>query len=304
MTLVMLVLGLVGLFFGGDWLVRGASAIALRLRIPPLVIGLTVVGFGTSTPELLVSLDAALRGASGIAIGNVVGSNIANILLILGVTAVIGPFMANLAELRRDLVWMMGSALACIPVFMGGLVGRPEGVLLTLGILAYVWICLRQAGSGEVPVIEIAPLWRSAVSVLVGIVALMIGARLLVDSATIIAQALGVSDAVVGLTIVAVGTSLPELATSVIAALRGARELALGNVVGSNIFNVLAILGITALVSPIPVESRFVAVDVPVMIGVSLLLVGMVWRLGGMGRAAGFGFLTAYAVYVAAMAAT
>ena len=303
MTALLFALGLAGLFFGGNWLVQGASAAALRLRIPPLVIGLTVVGFGTSTPELLVSLDAALRGASGIAIGNVVGSNIANILLILGVSALIGPFVGRFADLRRDLLWMSGAALIAVPVFMGGLVGRWEGAALFVGILVYIWVCIRTAGSGEEPEIEAAPLWKSALVTLGGLVVLMIGARLLVDSATEIARAFGVTEAVIGLTIVAVGTSLPELATSVIAAWRGQREIALGNVVGSNIFNTLAILGITALVSPIPVEPRFVVVDVPVMIAVSLLLVATIWRCEGMGRTAGAVFLAFYAAYVAAMAA-
>ncbi len=303
MTALLFALGLAGLFFGGNWLVQGASAAALRLRIPPLVIGLTVVGFGTSTPELLVSLDAALRGAGGIAIGNVVGSNIANILLILGVSALIGPFAARFGDLRRDLMWMTGAALVAVPVFMGSLVTRWEGAALFAGILVYIWVCIRTAGSGEEPGFEAAPLWKSALVTLGGLVVLMIGARLLVDSATEIARALGVTEAVIGLTIVAVGTSLPELATSVIAAWRGQREIALGNVVGSNIFNILAILGITAMVSPIPVAPRFEAIDVPVMIAVTLLLVATIRRFHGMGRIAGVAFLALYAVYVAAMAA-
>jgi cation:H+ antiporter len=303
-TYLVFALGLAGLFFGGNWLVQGASAIALRLRISPLVIGLTVVGFGTSTPELLVSLQAALRGASGIAIGNVVGSNIANILLILGIAAVIGPFTASLSALRRDLGWMLGAALITLPAFWGGMVGRWEGAALTLGILLYVTICLRQAGTEEAPAIAPAPVWKSTLVVLAGLATLLVGARLLVDSATDIARTFGVSEAVIGLTIVAVGTSLPELATSVVAAIRGERDIALGNVVGSNVFNILAILGITALVAPIPVEARFLAVDAPVMIAVSLLLVGTIWLGRGMGRAAGALFLALYLAYVAAMSLT
>jgi cation:H+ antiporter len=303
LTYVLFAIGLVGLFFGGNWLVQGASSLALRFRVPPLVIGLTVVGFGTSTPELLVSLQAAFAGASGIAIGNVLGSNIANILLILGISAVIGPIAANLGALRRDLAWMMGAALATIPVFWGGMVGRWEGLALTLGILTYIAVCLRQAGSEEAPEVALQPLWRSVLEVVGGLVLLLIGARLLIDSATDIARTYGISEAVIGLTIVAVGTSLPELATSVIAAFRGQRDIALGNVVGSNIFNILAILGITALVLPIPVEPRFLAVDVPVMIAVSLVLVAVIWLMKGMGRITGLVFLAAYAAYVAAMAA-
>ena len=304
MTYILFAVGLAGLFFGGNWLVQGASALALRFRVPPLVIGLTVVGFGTSTPELLVSVQAALAGAPGIAIGNVVGSNIANILLILGVAAVIGPIAANVGALRRDLGWMMGAALVTVPVFWSGMVGRWEGLLLFAGILLYIAICLRQAGSEDEPEVVPAPAWRATAEVVGGLVLLLIGARLLIDSATDIARTFGVSEAVIGLTIVAIGTSLPELATSVVAAFRGERDIALGNVVGSNIFNILSILGITALVTPIPVEARFLSVDVPVMIGVSLLLVAVIWFGKGMGRAAGAAFLLAYAVYVAAMAAT
>jgi cation:H+ antiporter len=303
LTCILFALGLLGLFLGGDWLVRGAGAVALRFRVPPLVIGLTVVGFGTSMPELLVSVQAALRGAGGIAIGNVVGSNIANILLILGVAAVIAPLAAEPRRLRRDLAWMTGAALATIPVFWSGMVGRPEGVALVLGILAYLYVCLRQAGTeAETPDIAQAPLWQSVLAILGGLAALLVGARFLIDSATEIARTFGISEAVIGLTIVAVGTSLPELATSVIAAFRGARDIALGNVVGSNIFNILAILGITALIAPIPVEARFLAVDVPVMIAVSLALVAALYVFRGIGRGLGVVFLALYVAYVAAMA--
>ena len=271
MPYILVALGLAGLFAGGHWLVTGASAMALRLGMAPLVVGLTVVAFGTSTPELLVSLDAALRGASGIAIGNVVGSNISNLL---------------------------GS----LPVFAGGLVGRAEGALLVGGIALYLWLCLRAPGPVETPEVAPAPLWRSVATILLGLVALVAGARFLVDGASEIARTLGVSEAAIGLTVVAVGTSLPELATSVIAAMRGQRELALGNVVGSNTFNVFAILGLTAMISPIPVEPRFLSVDVPVMIAVSLALVAAIWLAGGLGRRIGAVSLAAYAAYVATTA--
>jgi cation:H+ antiporter len=296
-TYILFALGLAGLFAGGNWLVQGASAIALRFRVPPLVIGLTVVGFGTSTPELLVSVQAALAGASGIAIGNVLGSNIANILLILGIAALIAPVAARMDTLRRDLGWMTAAAFATIPAFWNGMVGRWEGLALTLGILLYIGISLRQAGTEAAPEIEMAPVWKSALAVAAGLVALLVGARLLIDGATDIARTFGVSEAVIGLTIVAVGTSLPELATSVVAAVRGERDIAIGNVVGSNIFNILAILGITALIAPIPVEARFLSVDVPVMLAVTLLLVAVVWGLKGVGRATGALFVLAYAVY-------
>ena len=303
MSYILVVLGLAGLFAGGNWLVNGASALALRFGLTPFVVGLTVVGFGTSTPELLVSLDAALRGASGIAIGNVVGSNIANILLILGLSAVIGPLAARVADMRRDLVFMVAAAVLCLPLFASGFVGRIEGTILVAGIALYLWLCLRAPGPAEAVDVATAPLGKSLAVTALGLVTLVVGARLLVDGATDIARVLGVSEAVIGLTIVAVGTSLPELATSVIAAWRGQRDIALGNVVGSNVFNIFAILGVTALIAPIPVEARFLTVDVPVMIAVSLALVAALWLAGGVGRWIGAGFLLAYAAYIAVTAA-
>ncbi len=197
---------------------------------------------------------------------------------------------------------MLGAALATIPAFWSGMVGRWEGVALTAGILLYIAICLRQAGSEDAPEVAPAPLWKSALTVAAGLITLLVGARLLIDSATEIARTYGVTEAVIGLTIVAIGTSLPELATSIVAAFRGQRDIALGNVIGSNIFNILAILGITALITPIPVEPRFLAVDVPVMLAVSALLVAVIWWRGGVGRPAGALFLVAYAAYIAAMA--
>ncbi|HMO09493.1 MAG TPA: calcium/sodium antiporter [Paracoccaceae bacterium] len=303
MTYILFGFGLILLFFGGDSLVRGASAAALRLRVPPLVVGLTVVGFGTSMPELLVSLQAALRGAGDIALGNVVGSNTANILLILGLSALIGPMAAAFAGLRRDLGWMLAAALVCVPVLLDGAVSRIEGLALLAGIAAYILLALRQVGSAAAPEVATLAPWKATGLMLLGLAALVAGAHFLVDSATQIARAFGISEAVIGLTIVAVGTSLPELATSVAAALKGEREIALGNVIGSNVFNVLAILGATAAISPFAAGPRFLAVDVPVMIAVSVLLVAVLWWRGGLGRGAGIGFLALYALYVAAMGA-
>jgi cation:H+ antiporter len=294
--------GLVLLVLGGDWLVRGAVALAERFRVPPLVIGLTIVGFGTSAPELLVSLKAALSGRGGIAIGNVVGSNIANILLILGVAALIGPIAARMADLRRDLLWMLGSSALLVPLFWNGDLGRVEGAVLAVGILTYLAVCLRSAG--DEPAVEhaIMPGWQALGLVLVGFAALIGGAQLLVDSATEIARAFGVSEAVIGLTIVAVGTSLPELATTIAAAIKGQRDIALGNVIGSNIFNVLSILGLTALIAPIPVEARFMTLDVPFMLTVSVALALVIWRFHGFGRIVGAGMLLLYGGYIAGTA--
>ncbi len=300
MDWVILLGGLVGLLFGGEALVRGSVGIARRLAIAPLLIGLTVVGFGTSTPELLVSVDAALRGVPDIAIGNIVGSNIANILLIVGLSALVWPIRVLGGTLRRDTGVMMAAALVLIPVFWLGAIGRLSGAVLVAGLIAYlVWAYLRPgAGKAEDDPSPMVPLWQSALWVAVGLVALMLGARLLVDGAVSIARGYGVSEAFIGLTIVAVGTSLPELATSLIAALRRQSEIAIGNIVGSNIFNVLGILGVTAVIAPIPVAPRFLTFDLPVMIAVSLVLTSLLLTRPLIGRGVGVALLAGYAAYV------
>jgi cation:H+ antiporter len=292
--------GLVGLFLGGEALVRGAVGVARRLAIPPLLIGLTVVGFGTSTPELLVSVDAALRGVPDIAIGNIVGSNIGNILLIVGLSALIWPIRVMGSTLARDTAVMMAAAVALIPLFWLGEMGRLSGAVLVAGLAAYLVWAYRQPGPDlSIPdPSPMMPFWRSAVWVLVGLAALMLGARLLVDGAVSIARNFGVSEAFIGLTIVAIGTSLPELATSLMAALRRQSEIAIGNIVGSNIFNVLGILGVTAMIAPIPVAGRFLTFDLPVMIAASAVLTALLLRRASIGRATALGLLLAYAVYV------
>jgi len=298
--LALLLGGLVGLFLGGEALVRGAVGGARRLAIPPLLIGLTVVGFGTSTPELLVSVDAALRGVPDIAIGNIVGSNIGNILLIVGLSALIWPIRVLGGTLARDTAVMMAAAVALIPLFWLGEMGRLSGAVLVAGLAAYLVRAYRQPGPDLVihDPSPVMPLWRAAVWVVVGLGALMLGARLLVDGAVSIARDFGVSEAFIGLTIVAIGTSLPELATSLIAALRRQSEIAIGNIVGSNIFNVLGILGVTALIAPIPVAGRFLTFDLPVMIAASAVLTALLLLRPSIGRATGLGLLLAYAVYV------
>ena len=300
MDYLLIVAGLVGLFFGGEALVRGSVGIARRLAIPPLLIGLTVVGFGTSTPELLVSVDAALRGVPDIALGNVIGSNIANILLIVGISALVWPIRVQGATLRRDVTVMVVAALVLLPLFALGQMGRVAGLALFAGLLIY----LVQAYRSSVPEPEEeglpapASLPASLLWVALGLVALMTGARFLVDGAVAIARGHGISEAFIGLTIVAVGTSLPELATSLIAALRRQSEIAIGNIVGSNIFNILGILGATAMIATIPVAPRFLTFDLPVMIGVSAVLAGLLVMRPVVGRGVGGVMLLAYAAYV------
>ncbi|SEM96985.1 cation:H+ antiporter [Roseovarius tolerans] len=294
-----LLAGLAGLLIGGEALVRGSVGIARRLAMPPLLIGLTVVGFGTSTPELLVSVDAAWRGVPDIALGNVLGSNIANILLIVGISALVWPIRVQGRALSRDLGVMLAAALTLVPIFALGQMGRPAGLILFAGLVAYLVWAYRQPGEAapDLPGAAGSGL-MSALTVLGGLIALMLGARFLVDGAVSIARGYGISEAFIGLTIVAVGTSLPELATSLIAALRRQSEIAIGNIVGSNIFNILGILGVTAVIAPIPVAGRFLAFDLPVMIAVSLLLAGLLLMRPVIGRGVGALMLAGYGAYV------
>ena len=298
---LLLLAGLVGLFLGGEALVRGSVGIARRMAIPPLLIGLTVVGFGTSTPELLVSVDAAWRGSPDIALGNIVGSNIANILLIIGMSALVWPIKVMGATLKRDTAVMTLAALALVPIFALGEMGRLSGFILFAGLIAYlVWAYL-QPGEVVVEAEGIKPPSSMLISVLWvvgGLVALMAGARFLVDGAVSIARDYGISEAFIGLTIVAVGTSLPELATSLIAAFRRQSEIAIGNIVGSNIFNILGILGATAMIAPIPVAPRFLTFDLPIMIALSLVLTGLLLTQKVIGRGVGVAMLAGYGAYV------
>jgi cation:H+ antiporter len=302
-NLLLLAAGLVLLTLGADYLVRGAISFANRLGMPPLLIGLTVVGFGTSMPELLVSMQAALDGAPAIAVGNVVGSNIANILLILGLAATISPIPAMIPSLKRDMVMMLFAAVVMLGLGYLGLIGFLTGLAMFALLAAYLaWVTYtdrRRMSAEEAELVVKLAGWKEALFIAGGLAGLFIGANLLIDAATSIALQFGISEAVIGLTIVAVGTSLPELATSVVAAFRRQAEIALGNVVGSNIFNILGILGLTAMVVPVPVEASMASFDIPFMLGVSLALVALILLTGRIGRPAGVAMLAIYTGYVA-----
>lgn len=309
-----LVAGLCLLVAGGDGLVRGAVALARRIGVSPLLIGLTLVGFGTSTPELLTSLQAAVAGLPGISVGNVVGSNTANILLILGATAIITPVAASRAALWRDGSMMIIAALACVAVVLAGWLDRLSGGVLVLLLVAYiVYTYVRERRSHDASAVLHEAEGTLADSrlrspCLAGLVAVgglaltMLGAKLLVDSASGIARDFGVSETIIGLTVVAVGTSLPELVASMTAALRRQTDLALGNIIGSNIYNVLGILGVTALVHPIPVPPEIARLDVWVMLAASVALVVGVGTGLRLNRMEGLLFLLGYAVYIGALA--
>jgi cation:H+ antiporter len=299
---IMMLGGLALLLGGGEGLVRGGVAFATRMRLPMAVVGAVVLGFGTSMPELLTSLSAALAGAPGIAVGNVVGSNIANILLILGVAAVIAAVPGDTAS-TEDRVWLLAAtALGVAILVLSPVVGRVQGAILLGALVLYIWRALSREGDAA-PGLEVEgmPGWRIAALILIGLGALMAGAWLLVTGATGIARALGVAETVIGLTVVAVGTSLPELATSVAAARKGEAGLALGNILGSNVFNVLAILGLTAVIVPIPVPPGLTSVDLVVFAGAALALLAFL-AAGRIGRGGGLALLAAYVGYVAWLA--
>jgi cation:H+ antiporter len=295
------IVGLVILIFAGDALVKGAVNLALRLGLPTLVISLTVVAFGTSAPELLVSVQAILDGASGLALGNVVGSNTANVLLVLGIPALIATLHTSGHETRRDYLYMLGATVLFIALCLTGTLVWWHGLIL-LAALAAVLAATFLSSRGEEVAVEGAepglPGWKLSVFLIVGLIGLPLGASLLVDGATSIARAFGVTETVIGLTLVAIGTSLPELATTVMAAIRRHADVALGNVIGSNLFNLLGIIGVAVLVGPIPVERTFLVLDLWIMLGATLLMVPFVFLGRDITRGWGFGLVGLYGAYL------
>jgi len=306
-----LLAGVAFLVAGAELLVRGASRLALALRIPPLIVGLTVVAFGTSSPELAVSIEAALAGHADIAIGNVVGSNIFNVLLILGAAALVAPLRVSSQLVRLDVPVMIVVSVMLLSMAWDGRIGRLDGVLLLVALLAYLAYLFR-AGRKAAAETEPDPgrQGRGAIAfaldggfIVAGLILLVLGSDWLVEGSRLIATRMGVSELLIGLTVVAAGTSLPELATSVVAAVRGERDIAVGNVVGSNIFNILAILGIAATVAPAGLVASAAAAtfDIPVMTAVAVVCLpvfvgGTIERWeGGLFVA----YYIAYAVYLA-----
>tara|TARA_R110002110_G_scaffold18212_3_gene76722 strand:+ start:6819 stop:7859 length:1041 start_codon:yes stop_codon:yes gene_type:complete len=328
--------GLVILLVCGDLLVQGSVSLAARYGVSPLLIALTVVAFGTSVPELLVSIRAALSGAPGIALGNVVGSNIANILLILGLPAVIRPIACMGRTVPHNMLILMATSVLLIVFSFIGPLGLWQGIVLLGSLVAYLaysgWDArmnpytadceatvtatpditadaFDSGGAGynthNLPHGDINPLKLSrraiAAKILIGIAGLPIGARFVVDGGTEIAQFFGVSDAVIGLSLIAVGTSLPELATSVMAVFRRNDDMVVGNIIGSNIMNILAILGITALITPLPVAPDFLHVHLWVMLGSAVMLLPLAMTRSKVGRPTGLIFLAAYGAYLYAV---
>jgi cation:H+ antiporter len=279
--------GLVLLFFGGEGLVRGSSALALRLGLTPLVVGLTVVAFGTSAPEMVVSVQATLAGRGAVAIGNVIGSNSLNIGLILALTALICPLRVKLQILRIDMPIMVGASILAAWMLSDLAIGRMEGAVLFAGIIAYTAFTVRYAKRMNVsPEVEAefaravpaarGSLWRDLLLIIAGLGLLAAGSHFLVEGATRLARGFGIDEAIIGLTIVALGTSMPELVTCIVAALKKEPDIALGNIIGSNIFNMLGILGMAALVRPMTGEGIKMT-DLYVAIAFAVALVPMLW---------------------------
>lgn len=301
MDLLKVAVGLAILVVAGDGLVKGAVNLALRLGIPALVVSLTVVAFGTSAPELLVSVQAVLDGAPGLALGNVVGSNTANVLLVLGIPALLATIHTSTCETRRDFLYALGATVLFIGLCLTGVLVWWHGFVL-LGALAAILAATFGASRQHAVELDDAepglPGWKLAAFLVLGLIGLPIGASLLVDGATDIALIFGVSETVIGLTLVAVGTSLPELATTVMAALRGRADVALGNVIGSNMFNLLGIMGIVVFVGPVPVDAAFLQKDLWVMLAATLVLIPFVFLRRDITRGWGAALTALYLGYL------
>ena len=304
MSYLLIFLGVVLLYAGGELLVRNASHLARTFGLSSLVIGLTVVAFGTSAPELATTLLSTLGGSPEVAVGNVIGSNIANIGLILGLTALVYPLQSARAFIRRELPFMIVTGILLFPIFWDGMVARYESAGLLALLLGYLGYQFRRGGAGEGAGSNSSgervatPTWRAWLGVALGIGVLVVGAQALVNGAVTVAQGFGVPERVIGLTLVALGTSLPELASSLVAAVRREADIILGNVVGSSIFNSLAILGLTALVYPIRVNYADVQLDLWVMLGLSVFVLPLMLGRYRLGRSGGAVLLTLYAVYM------
>ncbi len=305
--------GFIYLLFGADLLVRGSVSLARRLHVPPVVIALTVVAFGTSLPELVVAVRAALTGFPTLVLGNVVGSNIANVLLVGGVTALVYPLRAGEGTVRRDSAAMVGASVLFFALCLTGTLSLWMGLLLLAVLLIISTITGREAAQEyrkadvRTPIEWVLGLpsavWLVSLFIVLGLVGLPLGAKMVVESATEIATQWGVSEAVIGLTVIAFSTSLPELATTVVTAIQRRTEMAMGAIIGSNFFNLLAVMGVGVVASPvgIPVPHGFLLLDLPLMVASSLALCLYIWRGRAIGRVSGALFAAAYVGYVAVL---
>lgn len=316
---LMVLAGIAVLLYGGDLLVRGATALARRAGIPALLVGLTIVAFGTSAPEMVVSAAAAIEGSPGLAIGNIVGSNIANVLLVLGLPAILAPMATGQTGLARNTIIALAATALFIALGLDGELGMQDGLILAVGIVAYIlYLAISARTAKDDPLVaELTDVdqmdglpqtgGRIALFTLAGLVLLPVGAQLIVTGGAGLAEAFGVSEAVIGLTILAFGTSLPELATAMVAAARRQAEMAIGNVVGSNVFNIFAVGGITGIAAagatgaPAPVDAEFIRFDFWVMAGAALAVTAFALARRTVGRVTGLVFFVGYIVYLATL---
>lgn len=311
MTYIMLGAGFILLLGGAEFLVRGSVSLARRLDISPMVIGMTVVALGTSAPEFVVSLQAAFDGVAGLATGNIIGSNIANIFLILGAAALIKPILIDPKAVTRDAIYLLAGTVIFVALCLRGELDLIAGVVLTTLFLAFLgasyWRETRCGGpeadlhAQEVEEFE-GPkdLWMACLMTVGGIIAVLVGANFLVNSGTTLAREFGVSEEVIGLTMIAVGTSLPELAASAVAAIRGHSEVAIGNVLGSNLFNILGVMGVVTLIEPLPIGDQLMRFDLWVMLGATVILLPLMLSGKRLSRLEGGLFMAAYSAYILA----
>lgn len=311
MTYFLIIAGFALLLFGGESVVRGSVALAQRLGVSPLIVGLTIVGFGTSLPEMVVSVNAALVGSPGLAVGNVVGSNIANILLILGVAAVIAPIAVHPGAVKRDLLGMSAATLVYVGLGMSGQIVFWQGVLMLIALMSYIGFTVwhdnksndeaaelhrdEAAEMGEIPLRTVS----IAGIIIVGLFAVVVGAEWLVTGATTLATEFGVPEEVIGLTVVAIGTSLPELATSIVAAYRGHSDVCVGNVLGSNLFNLFGITGVTALFAPLPFSDKIVSFDLWILLAATAIIIPFMLTGRRISRPEGIVLLILYVSFIA-----
>ena len=307
--------GIVVLFVSAEFFIRGAVSLAKIFNMPPLVIGMTVVAIGTSAPELMVTLNAALSGVPGLATGNVIGSNIANVLLVLGVSCLLSPIPGSETAHLRDSIILIGGSVLFVLLCLQGEIGPGSGGILLVVFAGFLISTYRietldeKTAAGHIQEVEEitplpAPAWAVALAVVLGLAGVIWGAELLVEGGVAIAQALGISEEIIGLTVVALGTSLPELAASMVAAFRGHSDIAIGNVVGSNLFNILGIAGLAAVVTPLPVAGNILSFDIWVMLGATALVLPILTGRWHPGRGSGAFFLALYGAYIVANAYT
>jgi len=274
LSLIFLAAGTMMLYYGAEWIVKGSAGIARRLGLSSLVIGLTVVAFGTSLPELIISIIAAIEGSSSIAVGNVIGSNIANVGLVLGLSALIFPVSVNYAHLKRDMFIYLGACGLFVLFAFDGRLSRFEGTVLFIGLVLYISLCLKSPRGEESEAEDREEsTGRLSLFVVAGITLLAFGAHLFVDGAIFLARFIGVSEIVIGMSVVAFGTSLPELATSAMAAFRNESAISVGNIIGSNIFNILSVLGLASIISPLDSPKDIMSFEVPIMVGYGITMI-------------------------------